>query len=164
MANASVFTGADGAITLSVPQGSEGEAAQAAITAYNLLTVGRVVDVRVEVRSDVRAFNEIGQRYPTELRPGNVRITGTIGRAYLNGALLQLLLGEAASSRPAASWTQPAFNITVLLENAATPGTRSTLTLHDVKVNSWVVEVPEDEFVLERVGFHALYMSVADEQ
>jgi hypothetical protein len=163
MANTTVFTGADGAITLSVPQGREGEAAQAAIDAYALVSVGRATDVRVEVHADVRAFNEIGQRYPTELRPGNVRISGTIGRAYVNGALLQLMLGEAASSRPAASWTHPAFNVTVLLENAARPGTRSTLTLHDVKIDNWVVEVPEDEFVMESVGFQALYMSVADE-
>jgi hypothetical protein len=164
MPNTHVYTGADGAITLSVPPGNEGAAAQAALDAYELIAVGRATDVRVEVRADVRAFNEIGQRYPSELRPGNVHITGTLGRAYVNGALLQLLLGEAAASRPAASWTQPAFNITVLLENAATPGTRNTLTLHDVKIDSWIAEVPEDEFVLEQVGFKALYMTVADEQ
>lgn len=163
MANTNVFTGADGAITLSVPQGDEGAAAQATIDAYDMIAVGRATDVRVEVRSDVRAFNEIGQRYATELRPGNVHITGSIGRAYLNGALLRLLLGEAADSRPAASWVQPAFNISVLLENVATPGTRNTLTLHDVKIDSWVYQVPEDDFVLEQAGFQALYMSVADE-
>ena len=105
MANTNVFTGADGAITLSTAQGPEGDAARAAIEAHELITVGRATDVRVEVHSDVRAFHELGQRYATQLRPGNVTITGTLGRAYLNGALLTLLLGEAASSRPAASWT-----------------------------------------------------------
>ena len=96
MPNTSVFTGADGSMTLSVPGGTEGEAAQAVIEANELVSVGRVQDVRVEVHSEVRAFNEIGQRYATQLRPGNVSVRGTIGRAYINGAMLSLCLGEAA--------------------------------------------------------------------
>lgn len=163
MANTSVFTGADGSISLSASQGPEGEKAQGVLTEYDMISVGRVQNVHVEVQSEVRAFNEIGQRYATELRPGNMTIRGTIGRAYLNGAMLKLLLGEAATSRPAASWAQPAFNITLLLENAATPGVRNTITLHDVKIDSWVYNVPEDDFVMESVSFQALYLSVADE-
>ncbi len=163
MANTRVFTGADGSIALSVPQGTEGETAQTVLDAYELLAVGRVQDVSVQVHSDVKAFHEIGQRYATELRPGNVTITGTIGRAYINGAMVKLLLGEAADSRPAASWTQPAFNITLLLENPAVPGVRNTLTLHDVKLDNWVYKLPEDDFVLESVGFQALYLTVQDE-
>jgi len=99
MANNHVYTGADGSITLAAPQGVEGEQAQAVLTEYELISVGRVQDVRVDVRTDLKAFHEIGQRYATELRPGNVTIRGTIGRAYVNGALLKLLLGEAAASR-----------------------------------------------------------------
>jgi hypothetical protein len=163
MANTSVFTGADGSMTLSVPQGPEGERAQEVLTAYDMIAVGRVQNVRVEVHADVKAFHEIGQRYATELRPGNVTIRGTIGRAYINGAMLSLLLGEAASSRPAASWTQPAFNMTLLVQNAATPDMRNTITLHDVKIDSWVYALPEDDFVLESVGFQALYLTVQDE-
>ena len=128
-----------------------------------MITVGRVQDVRVEVQSDVKAFHEIGQRYATELRPGNVNISGTIGRAYVNGAMLKLLLGEAAEGRPAASWAQPAFNITLLLDNPSLPDVRNTMTLHGVKIDNWVVGVPEDDFVLESVGFQALYMTVQDE-
>lgn len=163
MANTSVFTGADGSMTLSVPQGAEGDAAQAVLEPFELLTVGRVHDVRIEVASDVKPYHEIGQRYATQLRSGNVTITGTIGHAYVNGALLRLLLGEAADSRPQASWVQPAFNIAVLLENSAAPGVRNTLTLHDAKIDSWVVDVPEDDFVMESVSFQALYLSVGDE-
>jgi hypothetical protein len=162
MANTSVFTGADGSITLAAPQGPEGESAQAVLDAYELIAVGRVQDVRVEVHSAVKAFHEIGQRYATELRPGNVTIRGTIGRAYINGAMLRLMLGEAAAGRPAASWVQPAINISLLLSNAATPNVTNTLTLHDVKFDSWVYTVPEDDFVLEAVGFQALYMTVED--
>ncbi len=163
MANMSVFTGADGSITLSTPEGLEGEKAQEVLTSYDMISVGRVQNVEVQVTSDVKPFHEIGQRYATELRPGNVNIAGTIGRAYVNGAMLKLLLGEAAASRPAASWAQPAFNITLLLENAATPGVRNSVTLHGVKVDAWEYTLPEDDFVMESVGFQALYMTVADE-
>ena len=162
MANTSVFTGADGSVTLSTPEGVEGEQAQAVLDAYQLISVGRVQDVRVEVKSEVRPFHEVGQRYATELRPGNVNISGTIGRAYINGAMLKLMLGEAASSRPASSWAQPAFNITLLLTNPALPGQTNTLTLHGVKIDNWVYGLPEDDFVLESIGFKALYLTVED--
>lgn len=163
MANTSVFTGADGSITLAAGQGIEGEKAQEVLTAYDLISVGRVHNVHVEVHSEVKAYHEIGQRYASELRPGNVTIRGTIGRAYINGALLKLLLGEAAQSRPAASWAQPSFNVTLLVANAATPEIKNTLTLHDVKLESWVYTLPEDDFLMESVSFQALYLTVADE-
>jgi hypothetical protein len=163
MANTSVFTGADGSLTLSAPQGPEGEAAQSTIDQYELISVGRVQDVTVQVESAVKPFHEVGQRYATQLRPGNVEITGTIGRAYINGALLSLMLGEAAGGRPAGSWTHPALNMTLLATNPAVPGVTSTLTLHDVKIDSWSFHMPEDDFVLETVGFQALFVTVGDE-
>ena len=163
MANMSVFTGADGSLTLSTPEGSEGEKAQEVIDAYETITVGRVQNVAVNVTSDVKAFHESGQRYATELRPGNISISGSIGRAYVNGAMLKLLLGEAADSRPAASWAQPTFNITLLLANAATPGVTNNVTLHGVKLDNWNYNMPEDDFLMESVSFQALYMTVADE-
>ena len=100
--NTDVYTGADGAIVLSAPEGAEGDAAKAVLTANDLTVVGRVQNVRVEVHSEVRAYHEIGQRYPSQLRAGNVTVNGTFGRAYINGAMLGLLLGEASTGRPAA--------------------------------------------------------------
>lgn len=163
MANSNVFTGADGSITLSTPAGGEGEAAQAVISEYEMVSVGRVQDVRVEVKADVKAFHEIGQRYATELRPGNIHIRGTIGRALVNGAMLRLLLGEAANGRPATSWIQPSFNITLLVQDPVIPVIRNTITLYDVKLENWTYTLPEDDFLLEQVNFQALYMTVSDE-
>ena len=162
MANTKIFTGADGSITLAPSQGPEGDKAKDVINAYDTVSVGRVQKVRVEVTSEIRAFHEIGQRYATELRSGNVTVRGTIGRAYINGALLKLLLGEAADSRPAGSWAQPTFNIALLAESPAAPGVTSTITLHDVKIESWAYEMPENDFVLEAVAFQALYLTVKD--
>jgi len=163
MANTKVFTGADGSITLSPAQGEEGSAAEGIINDFEVLTVGRVQNVRVEVHSDVKPYHEIGQRYATELRPGNVTVRGTIGRAYVNGAILRLLLGDAADQRPANSWVQPAFNITLLVENAANPGVRSTMTLNDVKIEGWSWAMPEDDFVMESLSYQALYITIGDE-
>jgi hypothetical protein len=157
-----VYTGADGAILLSAPQSPEGEAATDVLNAFEITAVGRVQDVRVEVHAAIRTYHEIGQRYASQLRPGNITVRGTIGRAYLNGAMLGLMLGEARGGRPSGNWRQPAFNITLRLHNPASNNT-STLTLHDAKLESWVYAIPEDEFVMENVGFQALYLTVADE-
>lgn len=165
MANTSVFTGADGSISLSsvASGGTEAELAQGIIDNNELATVGRATGISIEVVSNIQPFHEIGQRYASELRPGNVSVTGTIKRAWLNGAMLRLLLGEAADGRPSNSWAQPAFNITLMAENAAAPGVRSTVTLHGVKIDQWLYTMPEDDFVIESASFQALYLTVADE-
>lgn len=157
-----IYTGADGAIVLSAPQNTEGEAAQGVLDQFELAAVGRVKDVRVEVITAVRAYHEIGQRYASQLRPGNVTVRGTIGRAYINGAMIGLMLGDARNGRPAGNWAHPAFNITLRLANPAS-GLVNTLTLHDVKLDSWIYDLPEDEFVMEKVGFQALFLTVAEE-
>ena len=162
MANTNVFRGSDGALVLAVDTGVEGEQAQAIIDEYNLTPVGRVTNVEVQVSSELKPFHELGQRYPTELRPGNVNITGSIERAAINGALLKLLLGEAASSRPAGSFVSPAFSLGLRLENPSRPGTTSAVTLHGVKIQNWSYGIPEDDFVMERADFRALWISVED--
>src|SRR5690606_16090210 len=98
----------------------------------------------------------------TQLRPGNVTVSGTIGRAYVNGALLNLLLGEASEGRPAANWVQPAFNVTVRVANPTT-GVVNTITLHDVKIENWTYTLPEDEFVMEEARYQALFLTVKEE-
>ena len=163
-ANTTVFTGADGSIMLSATEGAEGDAANTVIDAKDMIQVGRVTGVTVEVSSAIRPFHEIGQRYASELRSGNVSVRGRIDRAFLNGALLSLLLGEAAERRPGRSWLQPSFNISLMSENAARPGTRSTVTLHGVKIEQWNLTMPEDDFVMEAASFQALFVTVADEQ
>lgn len=162
MANTSVFTGADGSITLAPVTGAEGDRAKAVIDPYfGGSAVGRAQNVRVEARSEVRPFHEIGQRFATELRSGNVTIRGTIGRAYINGALLKLMLGDAATNL-LPSWAQPAFNITLHAVNAAAADVTSTVTLHEVKFDSWVYDLPEDDFLMESVSFQARYLTVED--
>src|SRR5204863_6276215 len=111
-ANTHVFTGLDGAISLAVEAGPEGDAAKAVNDAYGLTPIGRATGVTVHVTSDMKPFHELGQRYATELRPGNVNINGTIGRAHGNDALLKLMLGDGAGgTRPAGAFGSASCNL-----------------------------------------------------
>ena len=163
MPNTHVFTGMDGAISVAVEAGVEGDAAKAVNDTYSLTPIGRATGVTIEVDSAMKPFHELGQRYATELREGNVNISGTIGRAHINGALLKLMLGDGAgTARPGGAFVSPSFNLSLRLENPAAAGNSSTVTVHGVKLDSWSINVPEDDFVLERATFKALWISVED--
>src|SRR5262245_49155344 len=107
-----VFRGSDATITLSKTDGPEGDAAQGFIGTFQLSPVGRATNVEVCVQTELELFHEIGKRHPAALRPGNINISGKIGRAYINGALLSLLLGKgAAVTRENEPYPQPSFDI-----------------------------------------------------
>lgn len=157
-----VYRGSDGTISLAVEQGPEGDAAKTVAEAYSLTPIGRVTGVTVRVDHDVRPFHELGQRFATELRPGNINVSGTIDRAYVNGALLKLMLGSAADNRPAGTFIAPTFNLSLQLENPALAGNTATVTVMGVKLAEWNYTLPEDDFVMESVGFRALWLKVED--
>lgn len=157
-----VYRGSDGTISLAVEAGPEGDKAQAVNDAYSLTPIGRVTGVTVRVTNQVQPFHELGQRFATELRPGNINVYGTIERAYINGALLKLMLGDAADSRPAGTFLSPSFNLNVRLENPSLPGVTSTVTVMGVKVEEWAYNLPEDDFAMEKVSFRALWVKVED--
>src|SRR4051794_33998517 len=157
-----VYRGSDGTISVAVETGAEGDKAKAVADAYSLTPIGRVTGVTVRVTNDVEPFHELGQRFATELRPGNINVYGSIDRAYINGALLKLMLGEAADSRPAGTFVSPSFNLSVRLENPSLPGTASTVTVLGVKLAEWFYNLPEDDFAMEKVNFRALWVKVED--
>ena len=93
----------------------------------------------------------------SELRPGNINVSGFAQRAHINGALIRLLLGDGAQSPPPpGGMVQPAFNIVVNLANPALPDNSSTLVVFGVKFDTWTFDLPEDDFVMESVTFKAL--------
>jgi len=114
------------------------------------------------VTNDVKPFHELGQRFPTELRPGNINVYGTIERAYINGALLRLMLGGAADSRPAATFVGPSFNLSLQLRNPALPDQSATVTVMGVQISEWDYTLPEDDFVMEQVSFRALWIKTEE--
>jgi hypothetical protein len=89
-------------------------------------------------------------------------VHGSIDRAYINGALLKLMLGSAADSRPQGTFTSPAFNLNIRLENPSLPGSSASVTAMGVKFNEWNYELPEDDFAMEQVSFKALWVKVED--
>lgn len=157
-----ILTGADGTISVAVEAGPAGDAASAVIEEYSLTPVGRATGVTVRVTNDVKAFHELGQRFATELRPGNVNVSGSIGRAYINGALLKLMLGDAATNRPAGSFVGPSFNLSLQLVNPAQPENTATVTVMGVQLSEWNFAIPEDEFVMEDVKFRALWLKTEE--
>ncbi len=167
MANTNVFRGSDGTLTLAAtdPNVPEGVEAQAIIDEFQLNPVGRAHDVEIHVQTDLQAYHEIGRRHPAQLRPGNIDISGRMGRAYINGALLKLLLGKGAlPDREAEPYPEPTFNLTVIISDPATPGTSSVLVVNGVKLENWSYNLPEDEFVMEAVTFKGMFLTVADAQ
>jgi hypothetical protein len=160
MPNTNVFRGSDATLVLAVDdkEVEEGRLADTLIGEYELSSVvGRLQQVRIQVQNELKPYHELGRRFATELRPGNVNITGFAERAHVNGALLRLLLGDGATSPPpTGAMAQPSFNMVITLANPATPGSGSKIVLFGVKFDSWSFSLPEDDFVMEGVTFRAL--------
>lgn len=163
MANNNVFRGSDATLVLAVDDKAteEGKLADGLISEYDFSNVvGRLRNVQVNVHNEIRPYHEIGKRFPSELRPGNVDVSGFAERAHINGALLRLLLGDAAKSPPPADpIPQPTFNIVINLKNPALPSNSSKLVLFGVKFEKWSFSLPEDDFIMEGVTFRALRIS-----
>src|SRR5579859_3898205 len=138
MANTNVFVGSDATLSLATESGPEGTEAKTVIDFYHLSPVGRARGVEVCVQTDLETFHELGKRHPRSLHAGNIYISGSIERAYINGALLRLLLGKGALvQRTNEPFPSPAFNLMLDLKDPAAPANSSTLTVHGVKFENW---------------------------
>ena len=160
MPNTNVLRGSSATLSLASIDSREGLLAEGIFNAeYSIGTVGRLTGVEVFIETDLEAFHEIGRRHPVSLHPGNINIRGRAQRAYINGALLRLLMGDQVTTPPSPQELQPAFNLIVdLTDVAAAPnGTAGTkIIVSGVQFENWHVVVPEDDFVMEDVTFKAL--------
>src|SRR5215510_13315371 len=114
MPNVNVFRGSDATLVLAVDDSAtvEGGLADALISEYEFSSiVGRLQNVHIRIDNELRPYHELGKRFATELRPGNINIFGSAARAYINGALLRLLLGNGSQSPPPDPLVQPSFNM-----------------------------------------------------
>ena len=162
-----VYTGANGTLLFSHKESPEGADAEAIMKpgAYNLDAepVGRVTGVEIHVETDLEEFHEIGLRHASSLHPGNIHIRGKVDRAYINGALLYLLLGRgAARTKTKEPYVQPALLMAVRLIDPANPEVFSVITLYGVQFENWSFALPEDDFVMENATFKALGINVGD--
>ncbi|HTT38612.1 MAG TPA: hypothetical protein VMH32_13195 [Burkholderiales bacterium] len=158
-----VLRAIDAVLVLGVEDTSspEGKAADALVSQYDLSNVvGKLTNVSINVTSDVQPFYEIGQRYPTYLRPGILKVSGSAERAHVNGALLRLLLGDGAVSPPSGpTFVQPSFNLVSTLKDPAQPTQSTKVTVFGVKFDSWTYTIPSDTFVMEAVTFKAMRLA-----
>lgn len=157
-----VYSGADGTISVAVEQGPAGEKAGEIVERFSLTPIGRVTGVTVKVTNAVKPFHELGQRFATELRPGNINVHGSISRAYINGALLRLMLGDAADARPQGPFVPPSFNLSLQLQDPAAPDASATVSVMGVQLSEWDYTIPEDDFVMEQVAFQALWVKTEE--
>jgi len=165
MALTNVYTGANGSLTLASEDTPEGQDASKVLTTYGITTVGRVTGIRIQVQTELEEFHEVGRRHAVSLHPGNIHVSGTVERAYVNGALLFLLMGRGASpSNISEPYVQPTFNMTVALNDPAAPGNSLSLELKGVKFQNWGYALPEDDVVMEDLSFKALTIRVIDRE
>lgn len=162
MFNARTYTGADGILTLSNPVAIDAGQFTNYFGADG--AVGRVTNVTLDLQTEIRPFHSIGSRAPNELRAGNIFIRGTVERAFINGALLRLMLGGYAQDEETAALRIPTFDMTIVLDNLQPEGEagNATLTLYGVMFDSWKFGLPEDDFVLEKLSFHARRITTED--
>lgn len=166
MANTNVLTGAQGTLTLAPLDTPAGQDAQAIIAAYEIQqAVGRVTGICLQIQTDLEEFHEIGFRHVTSLHEGNIHISGSIDRAYINGALLGLLMGRKAFQDDANSKRtfQPEFNMSVQMNDPGVQG-QAELVVSGVKFENWNYNMPEDEFILEKITFKAKTIDVRDSE
>jgi hypothetical protein len=162
MALTSVYTGSHGTLGIAV----EGTPAQQAdfnaiSEAYGTALIGRVTDVEVCVHTELFEYFEIGARDVVTLAPGNVHITGTIGRAYIHGGLVFLLLGRGATENDVTT-IQPRFVLNLALRNPHIPDNTLKVNVFGVKFETWGVHIPQEDFVLEQVRFKATRIGILD--
>jgi hypothetical protein len=95
---------------------------------------------------------------------GKLAISGTVEHAYINGAMLRLMLGQYADNEEAAGYVIPSFNMKLILDNLMPAGDEgnSIMTLYGVMFDSWQVNLPENDFMLERLTFKARRIAVTD--
>jgi len=162
-----IYTGAHGTISLAVEGAPAQQADFNAITAAYGDTVfnpvGRVTDVELCVQTELQEYYQLGSRNVMQLLPGNVHISGKIGRAYLNGSLLYLLMGRGAKTSGLTS-IQPRFALNLDVNDPGKPDDRVRLVVTGVKFENWAVRTPQETFVMENVTFKAVGIAATDTQ
>ena len=164
MLNTTTYFGTDGTLVISDPSDFDADAFATLLPVDG--AVARVVNVTLAVTMEIFPFHEMGQRYPSELRAGNIDIRGTVERAYINGALLRLMLGQYALAPEAAGLAVPNFTMKLAVDNLVPAGEEgnSILTVYGMMFDSWQVNLPEDDFMLERLTFKAKRIQVEDKE
>jgi hypothetical protein len=162
MFNTNTFFGTDGVLALSDADGIDA----GVFTNYfgEGGIVGRLQNISLAVSVEIKPFHELGSRAAKELRAGNIYISGTVERAFINGAMLKLMLGQYADEEETTGFKIPSFNMKVGLDNLKPAGDEGNaiLTVYGVMFDTWQFKLPEDDFVMENLSFKARRIKAED--
>ena len=103
--------------------------------------IGHADSASVEIATNLEAFYEIGGRQPTDLVEGNEEVTGSISKAWVNKAYLQLVTGSGSLTE---------FDLCFEIGNGAVK-----LYCYDCKFERGAVDIPQDGFLKEDFDFRA---------
>jgi hypothetical protein len=159
-----IYVGSHGTLGIAV-EGSPAQQAdfKAISDAYTSAIVGRVTAVEVCVQTELEEFFEIGARDVSTISTGNVHVSGSIGRAYMNGALLFLLLGRGAAENGLTT-LQPSFVLNLTLRDPQIPTNALKVNVFGVKFETWGFSVPQESFVMEHLRFKATRVGLLDNE
>jgi hypothetical protein len=162
MFNTRTFYGTDGTLTVARQTAVDADTLTSYLGEGNV--VGRVTGVQLQVTTKVHAFHEMGWRLPRELRAGRIEISGSVERAYVNGALLRLMLGDYVTTEESPGFVVPNLDMVVAFDNQNPPGDpgNSVLTVYNVMFDRWRLDLPAEDFTLENLSFKAQRISAAD--
>jgi hypothetical protein len=159
-----IYVGSHGTLGIAVEGTPAQQADFTAINdAYTSAVVARVSEVEVCVRTELEEFFEIGARDVSTIAPGNVHVSGSIGRAYVNGALLFLLLGRGAAENGLTT-VQPRFVLNLTLRNPHIPDNALKVNVFGVKFETWGFSLPQETFVMEHLRFKATRIGLLDNE
>lgn len=124
---------------------------------FNGDVVGRAESFSIDVSNNLDKFFEVGSRLAAELKEGNFEVSGSISSGFINSAKLALAIGGDGESM-FAQQRLPSFEIVGMVENVNT-GKTEKVTLKGCKIDSWSLDLPAEDWVMESVDFQAINIS-----
>jgi len=113
------------------------------------VTIAYVTGIRFEVNSNVSGIRTLGSRKVSGQKIGNLEITGTIEKIWLDHTYLNKVrpLNDSLSL------------YSIVTEVTGSDGVTKTVTLSDVVFKNWSRELPELDVLNESIDFEAADIS-----
>jgi hypothetical protein len=112
-------------------------------------TVGYATGISITHNPNLEAFYEVGSREPKVIKEGNIEITGTVDRAFVDRDMLgkESYTGELGE-----------FTLEVYPEGVGEG--KPKITLSGVKFSGWTFDMPQDGWITESSDFIAKSIAV----
>jgi len=106
------------------------------------IEIGCAESVSVDINTNVELYYCIGDRDPYAVVPGNLEITGSMSRVWINCYYLNLLIDDDL----------PTFQLIFMAKNVATA---PWLYLYDCYFETGTIDIPQDGILMEDYDFRA---------